>query len=98
MRALREHVNGLDSGGAVGGQELDVAGEGGGIAADVNEAGEGEGVEGCEDAGVAAFAWRVEDDGVISGVMREVEERVLDARTGEGGAGKVIAGGVFARV
>ena len=66
MSAAGEHVHGLNGldGEAAGSEELDVSGQCGRIAGNIDHAANGGGENGVDDLGIAALAGRVHDETV----------------------------------
>ena len=68
MTGLWEEVDGLDGAEVVvSGEDAEVAGEGGGVAGDIEDLGDAGGDQGIEEFAVAAFAWGI-DDGELGAV------------------------------
>ena len=101
MERSGEHIYGF--GGfqivAAGGQEADVAGEGGGIAAHVDEAGRGHFGNGVDHVRGQALAGRVDDDTVRAGTLRrKATGRLGGVRAEEFRIFNSVSPGVFLRV
>ena len=100
MSGLGKHIDGAGEGKAIGGgEQLEVAGEGGGITGDVNELWRGGFAQGAHDGRVETLAGRVDDDRVEVLLLSKpwIQRRGV-ALEEAGFAREMVDFGVFARV
>ena len=98
MAASGEHVHGLDGldGEAAGGEELEVPGQGGWVAGDIDHASGAGGEDGVDDLGVAALARRVHGEAVDGLAIRhQLWQGVLRRRAKEEGVVDAVPCGVL---
>ncbi len=100
MSGLGKHIDGAGEGKAIGGgEQLEIAGEGGGITGDVNEFWRGGFAQGAHDGRVETLAGRVDDDRVeVLLLLKPWIQRRGVALEEASFAREMVDFGVFARV